>query len=263
MSNEASYYRARFAAFSAALTYENSLPESRERQMRVSFLRNGFIPDGFLDAKQDKNQYVFGETETNFETNNTIEYFSESEAKKYPTEPLTQVELHTLDTWFVVHPEKICGVQKGGSGYSFPVKTIGTKQDIINAIDKTLSTGKQRLPDKEKTIKSKQADWLFIGGYPTGEQYSDRSIEVRRDYKKIAFVFTEPQPIWDEKEVAKINGYYRVEVQSNNEKYAELITELKNKYDLPLQQKPAQSTNLTIYKYKAKAIALKLKLQND
>lgn len=161
MSNEASYYRARFAAFGAALTYENSLPETREQKMRVNYLRNGFTPDGFLDAKQDKNQYVFGETETNFETNNTIEYFSESEAKKYPTEPLTQVELQTLDTWFTVHPEKICGVQKGGTGYSFPVKTIGTKQDIINAIDKTLSAGKtvekQRLPDNSKTIETQPA----------------------------------------------------------------------------------------------------------
>jgi hypothetical protein len=256
MSKEPSYYRARFAAFGAALTYENSLPESRERQMRISYLRNGFVPDNFLQ----KTEYEFNVGSGLYRT---IPQFIK-EFTKNDNSPLTQVELQTLDTWFVVNPEKICGVQKGGSGYSFPVKTIGTKQDIINAIDKTLSNGKQRLPDKEKTIKSKQADWLFIGGYPTGEQYADRSIEVRRDYKKIAFVFTEPQPIWDEKEVAKIKGYYRVKVESNNEKYAELITELKNKYDLPLQQKPAQSkTNLTIYKYKAKAIALKLKLQND
>ena len=88
-------------------------------------------------------------------------------------------------------------------------------------------------------IKNKQPDWLFIGVYPTGEQYADRTINERGDFKKIAFVFNEPQYNWDNNDVTKATNSYRVEVESNDKKYAELIADLQNKFDLPLQQKPA------------------------
>jgi hypothetical protein len=54
--------------------------------------------------------------------------------------PLTQAEIAQYDTWFTMHPEKVCGKQVGGSGFSFPVKTLGTRSDIENTIDQTLMT---------------------------------------------------------------------------------------------------------------------------
>jgi hypothetical protein len=60
-----------------------------------------------------------------------------------------------------------------------------------------------------------------------------------------------------------VGSPYRVEVESTDKKYAELIADLQNKFDLPLQQKPTPSNKLTLYKYKAKALLIKLKLQND
>lgn len=227
MSNEPSYYRARFAAFGAALTYENSLPESRERQMRISYLRNGFVPDNFLQ----KAEYEFNIGSGLYRT---IPQFIK-EFTKNDNSPLSQVELQTLDTWFVVNPEKICGVQKGGSGYSFPVKTIGTKQDIINAIDKTLSSGKNKLSPED--------------------EYNNKTLDELISIKKKLYSNVDIEsPMSDDEKLLNriISQKFSVINQENHKKHKEL------------QANKAKSANkLTIYKYKAKAIALKLKLQND
>lgn len=141
MSNTPAYYRARVEAFALALAYENTLPESREQKQRVCYLRNGFVPDGFFDKELSRNFYYFGELANKAAILDSIEEFTEREQKKYSNDALTPLDLQTLDTWFALHPEKVCGVQKGGSGFSFPVKTIGTKQDIMDAIDATLNSG--------------------------------------------------------------------------------------------------------------------------
>jgi hypothetical protein len=263
------------------------------------------VPDGFLS--NNKTEYEFNIGSGLFRT--IPQYIKEF--SKNNNDELTPLELHTLDTWFALHPEKVCGVQKGGSGFSFPVKTIGTKQDIINAIDATLGSGnkltygtksnkvsmadddidlkeelaitenikktiasyeeyfrtttdsilsreykeakkmlassKKQLDIQNKIIlpyaekldkKTKQPDWLFIAEFPTGMQYTDTDVDRKYyiGFEKIAFVYNEPQYNWDKNDVSKTVGSpYRVQVESTNKKYAELIAELQNKFDLPLQ----------------------------
>lgn len=128
------YLRARTEAIQLALQYELSLPESRSREMRIAYLRNGHVPDNkvFMDASEY--EFVLDGATTSFEV--AIEKLM----PKFDNSPLTQIELHTYDSWFTMHPEKVCGRQIGGTGFSFPVKTIGTKQDIVLAIELTLKS---------------------------------------------------------------------------------------------------------------------------
>lgn len=51
-------------------------------------------------------------------------------ASTFSDRPLTDLELSTLDTWFVAHPEKIAGMQIAGSGYIAPIRTRGNMEDL-------------------------------------------------------------------------------------------------------------------------------------
>jgi len=51
-------------------------------------------------------------------------------APTFSDRPLTDLELSTLDTWFVAHPEKIAGMQIAGSGYIAPIRTRGNMEDL-------------------------------------------------------------------------------------------------------------------------------------
>lgn len=167
MSNTPAYFRARLMAFAEARSYENTLPFGRERNMRIAFLRNGFIPDSFFrDADQTHYNYKIeptGTSSTSKSKSQKIFWWPSIPIRineLMPTvdgSPLNPLEIHTLDTWFAMHPHKICGVQKGGSGFSFPVRTIGSKQDIIDTINKTLATTpkKQTTPPKTAIFKFK------------------------------------------------------------------------------------------------------------
>lgn len=135
-NNTPSYYRARVEAIGQALAYELSLPESREGQMRIAYLRNGHVPDRFLRGNYGyENEYSF--TLKSGLTKTVYQYVQEFQSTNNQS-PLTELELHTYDTYFQLHPEKVCGTQQGGSGYSFPVRTIGSRADIEQAIDATL-----------------------------------------------------------------------------------------------------------------------------
>lgn len=93
---------------------------------------------------------------------------------------------------------------------------------------------------KPTNAEPKQADWLFIGVYPTGDVYADRRFNEKpdNDYRRIAIVFHEPE-----------KGK-RVKVYNDSlPEYKTLIKELSIKYDEPqTEQKPF---NLMVYgKYK-------------
>lgn len=154
MNNQPSFYRARFEAFAKAISYELSLPESREGRMRIAYLRNGIEPTKFLL----KESYEFDIGSGLFRS--IYAYIKEFE--KNDNKPLTELEIHTLDTFFVLHPEKVCGVQTCATGYSFPIKTIGSIEDVKNAIDKTLNGGEKTnpLPDTSKTIEVEKTEIL-------------------------------------------------------------------------------------------------------
>lgn len=59
-------------------------------------------------------------------------------------------ELAAHSSWFLLHPEKMAGKEVATTSFMFPVTIKGTKQDVLQAIDRTLK-GKQ--PNKDKKLK--------------------------------------------------------------------------------------------------------------
>ena len=59
-----------------------------------------------------------------------------AKAKEYPQTPLSFTELCTFNTWFVLHPEKVCGIEKTTSSKDFPVTIQGDKSKILATIEK-------------------------------------------------------------------------------------------------------------------------------
>ena len=59
-----------------------------------------------------------------------------AKSKAYPTSPLSFTELCTFNTWFVLHHEKVCGVEKTNSSKESPVTIQGDKSKILAAIQK-------------------------------------------------------------------------------------------------------------------------------
>jgi hypothetical protein len=57
-------------------------------------------------------------------------------SKAFPQTPLSFTELCTFNTWFVLHPEKVCGKEKTTSSKEFPVTIQGDKSKILSTIQK-------------------------------------------------------------------------------------------------------------------------------
>jgi hypothetical protein len=62
-----------------------------------------------------------------------------AKSKQYPRTPLSFTELCTFNTWFVLHPEKVCGIEKTTSSKEFPVTIQGDKSKIMATIQKQQS----------------------------------------------------------------------------------------------------------------------------
>jgi len=97
------YLRARLDLIREKLTSANDMP--------AALLRNGV----FYDQK-------------------AIE--QKAKSKQYPQTPLSFTELCTFNTWFVLHPEKVCGIEKTTSSKEFPVTIQGDKFKILSTIQK-------------------------------------------------------------------------------------------------------------------------------
>ena len=82
--------------------------------MQAALLRNGVYYDNKSIEQKDK-------------------------SKAYPTAPLSFTELCTFNTWFVLHPEKVCGIEKTTSSKEFPVTIQGDKSKIMATIQKQQS----------------------------------------------------------------------------------------------------------------------------
>ncbi len=62
-----------------------------------------------------------------------------AKSKAYPQTPLSFTELCTFNTWFVLHPEKVCGQEVVTSSKEFPVTIQGDKSKILATIQKQQS----------------------------------------------------------------------------------------------------------------------------
>ena len=60
-------------------------------------------------------------------------------SKAFPHTPLSFTELCTFNTWFVLHPEKVCGQEVVTSSKEFPVTIQGDKAQILSTIQKQQS----------------------------------------------------------------------------------------------------------------------------
>ena len=61
----------------------------------------------------------------------------------------------------------------------------------------------------------KTQDWLFVGSYPTGTTYSDRTKSEYGDYKQIAYVYNNMQTDFEGGKLIK----YRLAIYSDDKKY--------------------------------------------
>lgn len=57
-------------------------------------------------------------------------------SKPYPQTLLSLTELCTFNTWFVLHPEKVCGQEVITTSKEFPVTIQGDKSKILTTIEK-------------------------------------------------------------------------------------------------------------------------------
>lgn len=59
-----------------------------------------------------------------------------AKSKQYPQTPLSFTELCTFNSWFVQHPEKVCGQEVITTSKEFPVTIQGDKSKILTTIEK-------------------------------------------------------------------------------------------------------------------------------
>jgi hypothetical protein len=101
MPQTPAYYRARLVAIADEMKSETD-------EKRIRLLQNGYTPD--LHVPQP-----YGNDNS----------------------PLTFLELCSWDTWFTMHPEKVCGKTVVMTSRSFPLAVKASKEDVI----KTVSAG--------------------------------------------------------------------------------------------------------------------------
>jgi len=66
-------------------------------------------------------------------------------APKQTNAAFSFTELTRFNTWFAMHPEKVCGKEVVTTSREFPIKVSGTKEDIIRTIKQTMPTNELEL----------------------------------------------------------------------------------------------------------------------
>ena len=108
------YYRARIQLMRDLQT---TLGKSESEAQRLNLVRNGvFVPKNEEDEAINR-------------------YLKENQ---YPPDPLSFSELCTYNTWFQIHPEKVCGEEVVTSSRDFPITIKGNRETIENTIRASL-----------------------------------------------------------------------------------------------------------------------------
>ena len=96
---------------------QSTLGKSESEAQRLNLVRNGvFVP------KKEEDEAI-------------NRYLKENQ---YPPDPLSFSELCTYNTWFQIHPEKVCGEEVFTSSRDFPITIKGNRETIENTIRKSL-----------------------------------------------------------------------------------------------------------------------------
>ncbi len=105
------HYRARIEVIRGMLS--TLAVNEKGKVNEIVLLRNGVFPEQYNEYKLIQENLL----------KNT-----------YKNEPLTFSELTRFNTWFTIHPEKICGEEQVTTSLEFPIKVKGTREDIIRII---------------------------------------------------------------------------------------------------------------------------------
>ena len=122
MNREPSYYRARLAAIAEEIKSETD-------EKRIKLLQNGYYPD-FQPSQ-----------------------VSHSSPSSHDNTPLTFLELCNWDTWFAMHPEKVCGETVITTSRSFPLAVKAGKEDVIRTVTAGIEKAKNRVRIAKAKLK--------------------------------------------------------------------------------------------------------------
>ena len=168
--------RARITAINKLL---DELPKTEEKNSPRVLVRNGLVPEVLQKRFNEVLDYEYKLT---FSLNN----------------PLSFREITSFNTWFVMHPEKICGKEVITSSLQFPITVEGSKEDIIRSIQ-----GNEQHDTGENTTEPAKAnrfgdalrllDWLvsdFNAYYQDevqkfDEQFKPLTIEIESLQKEL------------------------------------------------------------------------------
>jgi hypothetical protein len=117
MIRQPSYYRARLAAIAAELQRETD-------DRRIKLLQNGYFPDFVHNSPQ---------------------------CSQSPQSPLIFLELCSWDTWFSMHPEKVCGETFITTSRSFPLEVKASREDV----ERTVRAGIAKVQNRVRIAKAK------------------------------------------------------------------------------------------------------------
>jgi len=111
MNRTPSYYRARIEVIRELISTVEV--DRLEKGNDIILLRNGIFPERFNEEELIRKKLV---------------------EKKFSNSPLTFFELTRFNTWFSVHPGKVCGKEIVTTSIEFPITIKSSREDIMNTI---------------------------------------------------------------------------------------------------------------------------------
>jgi hypothetical protein len=109
MNHSPAYYRARLQAIADEIKTETD-------DKRIKLLQNGYFPD--------------------YQP-------SPSSHSSHNNSPLSFLELCNWDTWFTMHPEKVCGETVITTSRSFPLAVKASREDVIQTVSAGIEKAQQ------------------------------------------------------------------------------------------------------------------------
>jgi hypothetical protein len=198
-----SWLRARTTAIRKLI---EELPTDRdETNPDRTLIRNGLIPES---QQKRFNELLDYEYKLTFALN----------------EPLTFTEITSFNTWFAMHPEKICGKEVVTTSVQFPISVKGTKENIINTIKEGLNESVQNnVQNEQNNVHPEQ------NSNSTQSEFHQDTHHLETESEKPANRFGSSKKVlaW---EVNEFNSYYHDAVNEFEKTQAPLeqkIDELK------------------------------------
>ena len=119
MIQKPAYYRARLAAIADEIKRETD-------EKRIRLLQNGYFPN-YQPSQQSQSSH--------------------------DSSPLSFLELCSWDTWFTMHPEKVCGEVVITTSRSFPLAVKANSEDVIRTVTEGIAKAKNRVRIAKAKLK--------------------------------------------------------------------------------------------------------------